>query len=150
MRLIRKLILSSHISKCDTKISQDKKDAEAIELVERLARTEQELRQKEAELKEIRIAEERDERENAFRVEELETRVIELEGAIKERDAARQSKDGMNLAGAGDEDGGEGESKTKSQDDEMSAMKHALEECQKELAAHKARAEVCGCAFMWN
>lgn len=114
---------------------------------ERLAKTEQDLRHKETVLEEIRVAEERDDRDNALRVEELEARVIELGGAIKERDAARQSKDDMNVAGAEDEDEGEAADNTEAHDDELSAMKHALEECQKELAAHKALAEVRGCAF---
>lgn len=110
---------------------------ELAELQERLAKAEQDLRQKEADLENIRISEERDEREHAQRIEELEARVIELEAAIEERDAAApRSRDGG-------EDGGAAPG-TQEQDSELSAIKRALEETQSELEAQKAQAEVCG------
>lgn len=101
---------------------------------ERMTVMEEGLRQKEAELAAIHASEEREEAENARRAEELQERVLELEAAIKERDG---SVDRMNTS----EDGAE-----EQKDEELMALKAALEACQEELAEHMTRAndaEVC-------
>lgn len=132
---------------------QDKKDVELVELQERLAKAEQDLRHKEADLENIRISEERDEREHAQRIKELEARVIELEAAIEERDVAvPKSRDGPMEVVTGDEekDGGVAPGTQEEQDSELSAIKRALEITQSELEAQKARAEVRGWwVYLW-
>lgn len=97
-----------------------------VEMKERMVIMEEGLRRKEAELAEIRAAEEQRERENA-RVDELQSRVLELEGAIKERD---EKEDGMDT-----------ERDAEDKADELAALKSALEESQTELAQHVTRAD---------
>lgn len=88
----------------------------------RMTNMEEGLRQKEAELEAIRVAEEQEESLNAIRIKELQSRVRELEGAIKERD---EVKDGMD---------------TTEEESELAELKTALEACEKELAGHMNRA----------
>lgn len=105
-----------------------------VEVKNCMAVAEEGLRGKEAELAAIRAAEEHAERENAC-VDELQSRVLELEEAIKERDEKEEDM------------GTEGDATDKI--DEVAALNNALEECQKELALHITRADgaevrVCG------
>lgn len=115
-----------HCVICILNLTQDMKDQEMVEMKERMVIVEEGLRRKEAELAEIRAAEEQRERENAC-IDELQSRVLELEGAIKERD---EKEDGMDT-----------ERDAEDKVDELAALKGALEESQKELAQHMTRAD---------
>lgn len=96
-----------------------------VEFKELMTAMEENLRQKEAELASIRATEEKEDTENALRVQELQARVQDLEGAI---DEAHKSLGSM-----------EADSTEKASD--LTDLKSALEACQQELAKHVIRAD---------
>lgn len=120
------------------------------ELKESLINTEKELQQKEVELDNIRAAEEREESENALRVEELQSRVVELESAVTTaRDDASAAADAAAVAVKTQEDAMNDENDAGAtaaaaaaaeKEAELAAMKDALESCRQELMDHMSRA----------
>lgn len=102
-----------------------------VKLRESLTKTEKELKQKEAELSAIRASEDREERDNAIRVQELRVQVAELEDAVKARneDVARQSEEANSAAATAAE-----------KDHELLTLKATLSSCQAELAECLTRA----------